>query len=206
MAEGQLFEKYGQVLDGGKVIFKEGEEGEQMFIIQEGKVRISRKMGDGEHVLAILGKGDFFGEMAIVTREKRTATATAIGKTELLAFDRQGFTSMIEKNARIALNIIDRLCRRLQNANLQIQHLARKNLNSLVALNIKYAFEASDKDKGGVLHDRTVESVSLSLGVGRDEVDKVIAELAKAGVVSVGGNKIGLLDPVKLDEFCSGCN
>jgi CRP/FNR family cyclic AMP-dependent transcriptional regulator len=206
MAEGQLFEKYGQVLDGGKIIFKEGDDGEQMFIIQEGKVRISRRMGDGEHVLAILGKGDFFGEMAIVTREKRTATATAIGKTELLAFDRQGFTSMVEKNARIALNIIDKLCRRLQNANLQIQHLARKNLGSLVALNIKYAFEAGEKDKGGVLYDRTVESVSLSLSVGREDVGKVIDELVKAGIVGVAGNRISLVDPARLDEYSSSCS
>ena len=77
MASINLFEKYGMVVDTGKEIFLEGEVGDLMYIIQEGSVRISKLIDGKPHILAVLGKGDFFGEMAIVTRVKRTATATA---------------------------------------------------------------------------------------------------------------------------------
>jgi CRP/FNR family cyclic AMP-dependent transcriptional regulator len=141
MSDNVLFEKYGHVIPAGTVIFREGDEGNEIFIIQEGKVKISKSIGNNDHVLAILGKGDFFGEMAIVNRIRRTATAQTVTDTHLLAFDRQGFRSMIEKNSKIAMNIIDKLCRRLQQANMQIQQLKRKNAPALIALHLVYAFE-----------------------------------------------------------------
>lgn len=197
MADNQLFDKYGHIIPAGQVIFRENEEGEEMFIIQDGKVRIGKTIGGKEHILAILGKGDFFGEMAIVTRVKRTATATAVTDTHLLSFDRQGFRGMIEKNAKIAMNIIDKLCRRLQHANMQIQHLKRKNAPSLVALNLFYAFEETDKE-GQIPLERTLEEVSLSLEVPAQEVRSIIEDFSRRGLLSLEGNTLKLLDKEKL--------
>ena len=140
-----LYQKFGHNVKPAQIIFSEGDSGDQMFVIQEGKVRVSKKIGGREHILAVLGKSDFFGEMAIVTNVKRTATITAIDEVKLLCFNREGFISMINKNPKIALNIIDKLCRRLQNNNLQIQHLVKRNGRALVALNLYYSFKGEDK-------------------------------------------------------------
>ena len=196
-----LFDRFGSFVDPGKPIFREGEEGEQMYIIQQGKVRISKSLGGKDHTLAVLEKGDFFGEMAIVNRVKRTATATALEKVQLLAFNREGFLSMINKNAKIALNIIDKLCQRLQNANLQIQHLVRKNGKGLVALNLYYAFQAAGWEAAALPYDRTVDDISLSLQISMDDVKTYLDGFQQSGMLQIDGNSIQLADRSKLDSI-----
>jgi CRP/FNR family transcriptional regulator, cyclic AMP receptor protein len=203
MAENPLFEKYGQTFDAGKVIFREGDPGEHMYIIQSGMVRISKNVGGREHELAVLEKGDFFGEMAIVSRIARTATATAVNATQLLAFDRQGFMGMIEKNAKIALNIIDKLSRRLQNANSQIQMMYQRNQRSLIALNLFSRFGERKPDEQYLPLDRTIDQISLNLETPPQLVQKHLNELAAAQVVSVKGNAIWLLDKNELNQLAN---
>ncbi|MBN2050786.1 MAG: cyclic nucleotide-binding domain-containing protein [Spirochaetales bacterium] len=198
MAENVLFDKYGTVYDSGKVIFNENDTGDQMYIIQDGSVRISKKIGGKEHILAVLGKGDFFGEMAIVNQVSRTATATAVGTVRLLAFNREGFISMVEKNARIALNIIDKLCRRLQQADLQIQHLVKKNEKGLLGLNIYYAFAEGGMEKAVLDYHKLVRDLSLNLEIPQDHITEFIAALAKDRVVALEQSKLMLLDKERI--------
>lgn len=196
-----LFEKFGRIVEPGKMIFKEGEEGDKMFIIQKGKVKITKNVAGKEHTLAVLAKGDFFGEMAIVNLVKRTANASAIDCVELLTFDRLGFLNMITKNAKIALNIIDKLCRRLQNANLQIQHLVRKNGKGLVALYLMYAFKSVDADENTIQFDRTVEEISLNLEFPNENVKAIFDQFFREGILSTEGNRLQLLDRDKLSAI-----
>lgn len=137
----ELLQRFTKSYAPGAVICREGEEGEEMYIIQKGKVRVSKRFADKVHVVSILEKGDFFGETAIVNRTRRTATVTAVDAVELLVFDREGLQNMITRNARIALSIIDKLCRRLQNAHLQIQHLVRRDARGQIALHLRYVFQ-----------------------------------------------------------------
>ena len=189
-----LYQKFGRTVKPGEIVFQEGETGDQMFIIQEGKVKVTRNLGGREHMLSTLGKGDFFGEMAIVNNVRRTATVTAVSEVQLLAFNREGFQSMVTKNARIALNIIDKLCRRLQNMNTQIQHMVKNNARGLVALNLSYAFRGAE-----VLQtDRAIEDIALNLQVPINDVRSVLDKLAADGVVAVQGNQIMLLDAQRL--------
>jgi CRP-like cAMP-binding protein len=199
--ESDLFVKFGQHVDAGKIIFKEGEEGDQMYIIQEGRVKVSRSIAGKEQVLAVLGKGDFFGEMAIVTRERRTATVTALDPVRLLAFNRAGFLNMINKNAKIALNVIDKLCRRLANANLHLRHLARKDVRGLVALNLRFAFQAAGGAGAVLPYDRTVADFSQNLELAMEQVKMMFEEFARAGLLGIEGNGIVLADESKLNAL-----
>ena len=201
MAENPLFEKYGQTTEGGKTIFHEGESGDRMFIIQSGRVRISKMIDGREHELAILEKGDFFGEMAIVSRINRTATATAVNATQLLAFDRQGFTGMIEKNAKIALNVIDKLCRRLENANSQIQLMFQRNQRSLIALNLYTKFGDRPANEQHLPLDKVVEQISLNLETPGKLVSSYLEGFVAAGILSIKGNVIRLIDGRKLSRL-----
>ena len=200
-AESDLFSRFGRHVDAGRVIFQEGEEGDQMFIIQEGQVKVSRNISGKEQILAILGKGDFFGEMALVTKIKRTATVTALSPVKLLAFNREGFLNMITKNAKIALNVIDKLCRRLQNANLHIKHLARKDAKALIAMNLRFAFQGAAESGAVLLYDRTVDEFSQNLDLTIDQVKSTLDGFVRMGMLEIRSNAIHLVDEQRLDAL-----
>ena len=197
MAE-TLYTKYGIVVDSGKDIFSENEPGDLMCIIQEGNVRITKLIDGKHHILAVLGKGDFFGEMAIVTRVRRSATATAVGTVRLLSFDRNGFLTMIANNARIALNIIDRLCRRLQAANSQIQVLANRSEKGLVYLNLYYAFAESGMENAKLDLHRVAREAAANLGIGQERIIAVARQLAEADVCVIDDTNLFLKDRSRL--------
>lgn len=198
MSDSTLFGKYGLTVDSEKILFQENEEGDRMYIIQEGNVRITKTMDGKPHILAVLGKGDFFGEMAIVNQVKRTATATAVGTVRLLSFDRQGFLSMIQKDARIALNVIDKLCRRVQQANAQIQHLVRHNEKGLIALNLYYAFAAHGMEQAVMEPHKVARDISLSLEIPQDRIIDYIQELEAKEVIYTEEGLLHLLDRDRL--------
>ena len=206
MEDNKLFEKYGLTVDSGKILFQEGDGGDKMYIIQEGNIRISKQIGGKEHILAVLGKGDFFGEMAIVNQVKRSATATAIGTVKLLAFNREGFLGMIEKNARIALNVIDKLCRRLQHTNNQIQHLVKRNTKGLIALNLYYAFAENGFEQARLEYHKLSREISLNLEIPQDAVLDYIDNLASTRVVKTEDNLMFLLDRDKLHSLAESAS
>jgi CRP-like cAMP-binding protein len=193
-----LYEKYGHTIKAGTEIFREGQTGDQMYIIQSGTVRISKEFDGKLHVLAELGKGEFFGEMAIVSRMERTATVTAVTDVSLLAFDRAGFQSMIEKNAKIAMNVIDKLCRRLAEANAQIQHFFRKNEESLVALDLYNRFIDKKEGEPVLARDRVVKEISLNLEIPSETVQSIIDDLTEREIVTVKQNAIRLRNEGRL--------
>jgi len=195
--ESDLFSRFGKELQAGTVIFQEGEEGDQMFIIQGGRVKVSRLIGGKEHMLAVLGKGDFFGEMALVTRERRTATVSTLEPVRLLAFNREGFLNMINKNPKIALNIIDKLCRRLANANQHLRHLARKDARGLIAMNLRLGFQAASG--AGLDRERTVEEFTRNLELEAGTVRGVLEEFDRAGIVRFSAASLELADEAGLN-------
>ena len=201
--DSQLFERFGKTFAPEEVIFEEGTDGEQMFIIQSGRVQIVKRIAGRNHTLAMLESGDFFGEMAIVNRVQRTATAVAVAETSLLAVDREGFLAMIRKNAEIALNVIDKLCRRLQNNHQQMQHFAKQNGEASVALHLKAALE--DAEGGGAAIAATVDEISLSLELPKEDVAAKLDEYVTAGILrSAGSGEIALADGARLQQIIDG--
>ncbi|MBN2442390.1 MAG: Crp/Fnr family transcriptional regulator [Spirochaetales bacterium] len=201
-----LFNSFGITVDPGVLIFQEGDVGDKMYIIQSGNVRVSKIIEGKEHELAVLGKGDFFGEMAIVTNEKRTATVKALNNTSLLAFDRQGFLSLINKNAKIALNIIEKLCRRLQKIHIQVQHMVRKNSTTLVALHLSQAFKNDADADGRIPYDLSLNEISLNLELPFENVESIINEFQKDGIITIEENELILESNKKLKNFIEKCH
>jgi len=204
MPDDPLFTKYGRIFDAGKVIFQENEEGHHMYIIQEGSVKILKTLDKREYILAILGKGEFFGEMAIVSKIRRTATAVAADTVKVLEFDRNGFIGMIEKNAKIALNIIDKLSRRLLQANQQILHLKKKNEVGLVALNLHFAFLEAGIFMANLDMTKALRDISINLEIPMEKVGDYLKQFAERGIIKLHENKITLVDSAKLTALAEG--
>jgi len=194
----ELLQRFTKSYAPGAVICREGEEGDEMYIIQKGKVRVSKRFADKVHVVSILEKGDFFGETAIVNRTQRTATVTAVDAVELLVFDREGLQNMIARNARIALSIIDRLCRRLQSAHLQIQHLVKRDAKGLIAIHLRHLFQELPAGQGAMPFQGTLDDMSLEFELPREEVEKILKSLQEDGVLGVSSSSITLVDREKL--------
>ena len=97
------FAKFLTHFEKGRVLFREGDRGEDMYIVQSGKVAIKKKLAEGETTLAVLEKGDFFGEMAILERMPRSASAEVIEDGDLIVIAGDMFGDMIKSNPEIAV-------------------------------------------------------------------------------------------------------
>ena len=123
----QLFRKFGGSFPKGAFLFRESESGKEMYIIQSGKVRITKKAGGADRTLAILSSGDFFGEMAILTDGPRLATVEVIEDSEILVINPETFEALIQASSDIAMKILRTLAERLKEANRQIEVLSSKD-------------------------------------------------------------------------------
>ena len=101
----------------GEVICREGEHGDEMFVVQKGKVRLTRTVGAEVTEVGILGKGDFFGEMSLLEGMVRAETADAVEPSELLRVNGLVFNKMITSNAEIAVRMLRKISKRLAEAN-----------------------------------------------------------------------------------------
>ena len=126
MAEEPLAQRFTKEAPRGTVLFREGEPGREMFVVQAGRVRISKRVGEVETALATLGQGEFFGEMSILNNRPRTATATVVEDARLLVIDPRTFDAMLRGNAEVAIRMIKKLADRLEEADRRIEQLLRR--------------------------------------------------------------------------------
>jgi CRP-like cAMP-binding protein len=124
MAEKNPFARFLTHYKKGDVLFRENEDGDDMFIVQSGRVAIKKKVKDGsEATLAVLEKGDFFGEMAILERLPRSASAEVIEDGDLIKISSEVFGDMIKANPEIAIRMLRKYSIRLRETNKQIENV-----------------------------------------------------------------------------------
>lgn len=99
-----------------EMVFKQGEEGDLMYLVQEGEVEVLHEIGGVQKQMAILERGDFFGEMAVLEQEPRSHSVRSLKLTKLVTIDRAGFKSMLTRNADISVRMIRKLSKRLLSA------------------------------------------------------------------------------------------
>ena len=110
-------EALGKVYRDGEVIIRQGDVGDRMFVIQSGQVEIVRTDGATEVRLALQGAGDFFGEMALVEHETRSATVRAVGEARVLTIDQRTFDRRIREDPSLAYRILQKMSERLRELN-----------------------------------------------------------------------------------------
>jgi CRP/FNR family transcriptional regulator, cyclic AMP receptor protein len=128
-----------------QVLFRAGDVGDAMYLIERGKVRISVRATDGHDVtLTELADGDFFGEMALLDGQRRSASATVAENARLAVLSREHFLSFMRSNPNVALELLTALANRLRHTDELLRHGAIRNVNVEDAAQLTLADRASD--------------------------------------------------------------
>lgn len=197
-----LIERFGRSVPAGQVLFREGEPGKEMYVIQSGKVRLSRNIRGQEKILAEISAGDFFGEMSIINDKPRTATAVVVEDAVFLVLDPRTFEAMIKANTEIAVRMIKKLARRLDDANAQIENLLLGDANSRIVHALIQLCHAAPRDAhGNVKLGVEAADVAHRTSVDDGKVDEVLARLERSRLVLRGEGGLVVPDIGKLQEF-----
>jgi CRP-like cAMP-binding protein len=196
-SEDSLFQRFGRDFPRGTVLFREGEPGTEMYVVQRGRVRISKRVGDVEKVLSTLGPGEFLGEMSILSGKPRSATATIAEDARLLVVDAKTFEAMLRANAEIAARMIRKLAERLQQADEQIENLLLPGVSMRLA---HYLLRIAERSPGQPVRV-PIDELPGRLGVLQAELDLLVTRLAHAKVVSVVDGVLEVPDAARLKQF-----
>lgn len=120
---GKTFKEVGKEFSKGTVIFKEGDVGDEMYLICSGEVKLTRKASNGEVGLATLGFGEFFGEASVITNKPRTITAEAVSDCRLNIISKDILETLVSSNPLVALSMLKKLVLRLESAYDHIEEL-----------------------------------------------------------------------------------
>ena len=128
-----------------KILFRAGDEGDAMYVIERGRVRITVQATDGrELTLTELGPGEFFGEMAVLDGRPRSANATTVEESHLAVLSREDLLSFVDRNPRIMLEMLTAMGNRLRRTDELLRHTATRNVNVEEAAQLTLADRAAD--------------------------------------------------------------
>lgn len=128
-----LYNKYGKEYKPGEIIFSEFEPGNDFYLIQSGKVKITKIVKDKEKTMDVLEPGDMFGEMAILEEQPRSASAIAIDNVSLLHFNRENFVSLMTSQPQLALKLLVVFSKRIYDAKRRVMILLLDDPQAKVA-------------------------------------------------------------------------
>ncbi len=134
-----------RTIPAGTALFRRDDPGDAMFFIESGRIRISVQDADGhDTVLAEMMSGDFFGEMAMLDGQNRSADATATEETELAVLAREDFRAFVRQKPDIALGLMTAMTHRLRRTDNLLRHRISRNINDEEASHLTFADRAAD--------------------------------------------------------------
>jgi len=186
----------------GEVLFNEGDRGEIMYLIREGKIKITKGKGDEEKTLAVLKEGDFFGEMAIIDGSPRSAGAVAVTPVSLLVIDKESFKEKLRENPLIEY-MLETLTRRLRVADEQIRLLTIKSEERRVLAHIiTKAKETGRETEGGTeVSPFSFESLANITGISETKVKDYVNKLVQVNLVTLRENTLIIRGIGDLDDY-----
>lgn len=182
--------------EDGEIIFDEGDAGIDLFIIQAGRVEISRSGPGGRRVVAQLTPGEFFGEMSVVLGETRTARAVAVGPTTLLELDGDTLEAMCIERPEIAIRMIQRLATRLISAE---RRLAAMGLDELVGPLVRYlASQAGPDPDAEIRMNTSLRELAAGAELSLAEAHQALHQLIDEKLVRLVEDELIAPDPAAL--------
>jgi len=197
-----LFARFGREFQPGDVLFHEGEAGEVMFVIQSGAVRISKNVGGEDKLLAVLGPGEFLGELAILNGKPRSATATVVEDARCLVIEAKTHEAMIARNSEIALRLIKKLAKRVAWADALVEILMHTDPKARIMMALsRHADAFGQRTPDGVRLRTTTADIASEVGVDEHVAADVMARLRRLRLVSDETGEIVVADLGRLQEF-----
>ena len=188
----QGLSEFERVFPAGHLLFEQDEPGSRMYIIKKGQVRIFREVEHGELLLALLGPGEFFGEMALLERLPRSASARCEKNCMLIEVDAAVFLRMIAENAEIAVRMMCKLASRVRELGARVQRLYADR-GSGRAIEVLGFMLPSNPVKGEPMRVTEADlrkEVHAKTGLMPWQLDTVLLDLEATGCVRLEGGEV----------------
>lgn len=188
----KLLQRFGRTFAAGVTIYAEGHEADACYIVQEGRVRLVKRIRSSERSLTVLKPGDLFGEDALLPKSLRSSSAVALTDLTVLALDRQTFSFLLVENVEVAGRLVQQLVRRLRDAEEQLENaMLRDHPSRVVNTLLRMAGEA--EGDGCELSISPLE-LSSRVGLDVDAVKRAVQQLRDGGYLRIADEKIVLPD------------
>ena len=182
------------------VILFEDDPGDALYIVSTGQVKVVLIGEDGrEVILSVLGDGDFFGEMALIDDEPRSAHVIAMRDSHLLVLRRDDFQAQIQGHPAIALKLLRELVQRLRRADVKIGGLVLLDVNGRVAQLLLDLAEESGGPK--ITRKLTHHTIAQMIGSSRETVSRAMRELVERGLIEVSRREITIRQTAPLKSM-----
>ena len=186
----------------GTTIFNEGEPGDRLYIIIDGKVKLARHSSDGrENLLTIMGPSDMFGELSIFDPGPRTSAAVCVTEVTAASMNSDLLHQWIDDHPDISAQLLRMLARRLRRTNNSLADLIFTDVPGRVAkalLQLANRFGTQEGANLRVTHDLTQEEIAQLVGASRETVNKALAEFAHRGWIRLEGKSVVICDTERL--------
>jgi CRP/FNR family transcriptional regulator, cyclic AMP receptor protein len=183
-------------------LFDEGASGNQLYVVLEGKIKLTRAAADGrENLLHVVGPGEMFGELSLFDPRPRTASAIAVTDSRLGALAHDDLRSWLTGRPDVALHLLQALAQRLRRTNDVMADLVFTDVPGRVAkalLDLADRFGAVRDDGLQVNHDLTQEELAQLVGASRETVNKALADFAARGWLQLSAKSVLLIEPERL--------
>ena len=189
-------------LGRGEVLFREGDTGDRVYVVIDGKVKLGRTSSDGrENLLAILGPGQMFGELSLFDPGPRSATVTAVTDTVLLSLANEDMLTWLTGRPEVARGLLLQLGQRLRRSNDTLADLVFSDVPGRVAkalLDLSTRFGVPSEEGVRVVHDLTQEELAQLVGASRETVNKALADFTGRGWLRLEQRSVVILDLERL--------
>jgi CRP-like cAMP-binding protein len=186
----------------GDELFHEGDSGDRLYVVTDGKVKLGRTSADGrENLLAILGPGQMFGELSLFDPGPRSATATAVTDCDLQSLSHDDLNTWLTNHSNVARALLHQLAARLRRTNDVVADLVFSDVPGRVAkalIDLSTRFGRKADDGIHVHHDLTQEELAQLVGASRETVNKALADFAMRGWLRLEPRSVVILDPERL--------
>jgi CRP-like cAMP-binding protein len=188
----------------GTVLFAEGDGGDQLYVIAEGKLKLGTSSGDGrENLLSILGPGEMFGELSLFDPGPRTSTATAVTDAKLLSLGQEKLLPWLVENPKVSLQLLASLAQRLRRTNEAVGDLVFSDVPGRVAkalIDLGERFGKKTDEGLFVHHDLTQEELAQLVGASRETVNKALADFVGRNWLKLDGRAVLITDFERLSK------
>ena len=186
----------------GDALFREGDEGDRLYVVIEGKIKLGRTSADGrENLLAILGPGQMFGELSLFDPGPRSATVTAVTDCIMQSLSHDELGRWLNGRPEVARGLLSQLAGRLRKANDVVADLVFSDVPGRVAkalLDLSSRFGKAAEDGIHVHHDLTQEELAQLVGASRETVNKALADFASRGWLRLEARSVVIMDVERL--------